>query len=296
MQGCNLLDAPRLVWVSQSYTDPGSACRKRTRPVSRRGSRRGEELRLRLLNHTLQNLALKTSSTCNDTQTASWLPARNSTSPRLSDPLATSMNVLWFARLTCGSCPSCLLFTWLRSWIGELRGLSHWCAPADICSVNISNALTMGLQKDLKLKTDQPNIALTIFFVPYVVFEVPSNILLKRLSPHVWLSFCTMLFGVAMIGQAFGKVKAFVALSHANQTTVKNFSGILATRFFLGLAEAGIFPGSMPNLSLSHYLPDALTCLQVSTCCRSGTREKKAKSASLSSGALCSQLALLEGC
>lgn len=52
--------------------------------------------------------------------------------------------------------------------------------------VNISNALTLGLQKDLKLKSDQANVALTIFFVPYVLFEVPSNILLKRFKPHVW--------------------------------------------------------------------------------------------------------------
>ncbi|KAF2117336.1 putative allantoate permease [Lophiotrema nucula] len=99
--------------------------------------------------------------------------------------------------------------------------------------VNISNALTMGLQKDLKLTTDQPNIALTIFFVPYVLFEIPSNILLKRLSPHVWLSFCTVLFGIAMLAQGF----------------VKNFGGIMATRFFLGVAEAGIFPGSFYLLS-----------------------------------------------
>ncbi|ORY03758.1 putative allantoate permease [Clohesyomyces aquaticus] len=93
--------------------------------------------------------------------------------------------------------------------------------------VNISNALTMGLQKDLHLKGNQANIALTIFFVPYVLFEVPSNILMKKLKPHVWLSICTIVFGIAMLGQGF----------------VKNFSQIMATRFILGLAEAGIFPG-----------------------------------------------------
>lgn len=32
----------------------------------------------------------------------------------------------------------------------------------------------------------QYNIALLIFFVPYVLFEIPSNILLKRFSPRVW--------------------------------------------------------------------------------------------------------------
>ncbi|KAF2463074.1 MFS general substrate transporter [Lindgomyces ingoldianus] len=99
--------------------------------------------------------------------------------------------------------------------------------------VNISNALTMGLPKDLHLTKDQPNIALTMFFIPYVLFEIPSNIAMKKLTPHVWLSACTCVFGIAMLGQGF----------------VKNFSGILGTRFILGLAEAGIFPGSFYLIS-----------------------------------------------
>ena len=52
--------------------------------------------------------------------------------------------------------------------------------------VNISNALVLKLPKDLGLVSDQANIALTIFFVPYIVFEVPSNIAMKRFKPHVW--------------------------------------------------------------------------------------------------------------
>jgi hypothetical protein len=33
------------------------------------------------------------------------------------------------------------------------------------------------------------NTALTIFFVPYIIFEIPSNVLLKKLKPHVWRKF-----------------------------------------------------------------------------------------------------------
>jgi len=47
----------------------------------------------------------------------------------------------------------------------------------------------MGLPADLGLKGNEANIALTIFFVPYIIFEIPSNILMKRLSPHVWRKF-----------------------------------------------------------------------------------------------------------
>ncbi|KAI4232871.1 MAG: hypothetical protein L6R40_007275 [Gallowayella cf. fulva] len=54
--------------------------------------------------------------------------------------------------------------------------------------VNIANALTLGLPKELHLnaKTNQANIALTIFFVPYILFEIPSNLFLRYLKPHVW--------------------------------------------------------------------------------------------------------------
>lgn len=75
---------------------------------------------------------------------------------------------------------------------------------------------------------DQYNTALTIFFVPYIVFEIPSNVLLKKLKPHVWLSGCMFLFGLVTLCQGL----------------VQNYSGLLATRFFLGLAETGMFPGS----------------------------------------------------
>ncbi|MCJ1242665.1 hypothetical protein MMC14_010674 [Varicellaria rhodocarpa] len=95
---------------------------------------------------------------------------------------------------------------------------------------NIANAAVFGLSTDLGLKpgSTQYNTALTIFFVPYVLFEIPSNIFLKKLKPHVWLSSCMFVFGLVTICQGL----------------VKNYSGLLATRFFLGLAETGMFPGS----------------------------------------------------
>jgi len=59
-------------------------------------------------------------------------------------------------------------------------------------SVNISNAAILGLKSDLNLETGTKyNTALTIFFVPYIIVEIPSNILLKKLKPHVW---CMWLF------------------------------------------------------------------------------------------------------
>lgn len=93
--------------------------------------------------------------------------------------------------------------------------------------VNIANAKSFNLTTDLSLTSLQYNTCLTIFFIPYTFFEIPSNILLKHLSPRIWLSTLMFLFGIASVAQGL----------------VQNYSGLLATRFFLGLFEAGMLPG-----------------------------------------------------
>lgn len=42
--------------------------------------------------------------------------------------------------------------------------------------------------QDLNMTGHDYNIALFIFFVPYILFEVPSNIIIKRIAPSTWLS------------------------------------------------------------------------------------------------------------
>jgi len=37
-----------------------------------------------------------------------------------------------------------------------------------------------------------------IFFFSYAVFEVPSNVFLKRLRPSIWLSLLMLLWGIMM--------------------------------------------------------------------------------------------------
>jgi hypothetical protein len=52
--------------------------------------------------------------------------------------------------------------------------------------VNIGNAQLFSLAKDLHLTTNQYNIALAVFFVSYIAFEIPANIIMKRVKPHVF--------------------------------------------------------------------------------------------------------------
>lgn len=65
--------------------------------------------------------------------------------------------------------------------------------------MNISNAAILGLKDDLDIATGTKyNTALTIFFVPYIIFEVPSNVLLKKLKPHVWCKFLGLLYSIVV--------------------------------------------------------------------------------------------------
>lgn len=97
----------------------------------------------------------------------------------------------------------------------------------DTAGGNIGNAKIEGLQDDLHMSDDQYNWCLTVFFFTYAAFEVPSNLLLKKLRPSRWLP---------AIMVAWGTVMTLMGL-------VKNYNGLLIARLFLGLTEAGLFPG-----------------------------------------------------
>ncbi|KAK3718361.1 hypothetical protein LTR37_005174 [Vermiconidia calcicola] len=92
---------------------------------------------------------------------------------------------------------------------------------------NIGNAKIEGLLEDLHLSTGEYNAALSLFFVSYAGFEPLTNILLKRLRPSIFLPIIMILWGICMCCMGL----------------VHNFSGLAAARFFLGVAEAGLFPG-----------------------------------------------------
>ncbi|KAB5518090.1 major facilitator superfamily domain-containing protein [Coniochaeta sp. 2T2.1] len=102
---------------------------------------------------------------------------------------------------------------------------------------NIGNARLDHLEQDLHLKGIQYNNAPAILFPFYIAAELPSNWMLKRFRPSIWLTFIMVRWSAAMIGQG----------------SVKNYSGLLATRTFLGLFEGGLFPGVNYYTTLWYY-------------------------------------------
>ncbi|ESK89448.1 mfs nicotinic acid transporter tna1 [Moniliophthora roreri MCA 2997] len=99
---------------------------------------------------------------------------------------------------------------------------------------NIGNARLQGLVTQLDLKGNEYNIALTMYFIPYCIFECPANLVLKKFRPRIWLPGITVLWGIIMTLMGL----------------VKNYPQLVGTRVCLGVAEAGLFPGVVYYLTL----------------------------------------------
>ncbi|KAF2142806.1 uncharacterized protein K452DRAFT_225996 [Aplosporella prunicola CBS 121167] len=99
---------------------------------------------------------------------------------------------------------------------------------------NIGNARIDGLEEDLHLDADKFNIALAIFYVPYVCYDIPSNLVLKRLRAGYYLPALVAIWGFISMCMGF----------------VKSYAGLLAARFFLGWAEAGLLGGMIIYLAM----------------------------------------------
>ncbi|OTA56286.1 MFS general substrate transporter [Hypoxylon sp. EC38] len=93
---------------------------------------------------------------------------------------------------------------------------------------NIGNAETAGMSRDLGFDDPHYQWLLTIFYIPYIVFEWAA-LMWKAVPPTavVWATCCVLVWGLASTLQA----AAF------------NWSGLMACRFFLAMAEAGYGPG-----------------------------------------------------
>ena len=77
--------------------------------------------------------------------------------------------------------------------VAPVMGFLYMLAFID--RINIGNARIQGLEKDLHMEGHDFNIALLIFFVPYVILEVPSNLLIRKANPSTWLSAIMVLWG-----------------------------------------------------------------------------------------------------
>lgn len=86
---------------------------------------------------------------------------------------------------------------------------------------------------DLNMDSSQYSISLIVFFVTYVVFEVPSNLILSKSKPSIFLPTIMFLWGTATCCMA----------------AVKSYGQLVAVRTIVGVLEAGFAPGILLILS-----------------------------------------------
>ncbi|SPO07419.1 related to putative tartrate transporter [Cephalotrichum gorgonifer] len=113
----------------------------------------------------------------------------------------------------------------------------------------IAQARLNGLEDSLGLVGSQYNTCISILFVGYLLMQVPSNMIMssKFIRPSIYMSVCMMAWAV---------ISACTAL-------VKNYTGLVLVRFFLGVAEAPFYPGAIYMLSIFYTRKEIATRLSI---------------------------------
>ncbi|KAJ6781704.1 hypothetical protein PWT90_05709 [Aphanocladium album] len=98
---------------------------------------------------------------------------------------------------------------------------------------NIGNAKIIGLEDDIHISPSQYRNGLAIYYAFYIASEVPSNLIIKKISPKVWLPFLTFAWGMITLGIGF----------------MRDYKDYMILRAVLGIFEGGLFPGIILYLS-----------------------------------------------
>ncbi|KAL3461055.1 major facilitator superfamily domain-containing protein [Aspergillus heterothallicus] len=113
------------------------------------------------------------------------------------------------------------------------------------------NAITVarldGLEEELNLSSTQYQTCVSILFVGYILGQIPSNMLLTRVRPSLFMSGAMCLWAV---------VSTLTGICH-------DFKGLVLTRFFLGVTEAPFYPGALYMLSIFYTKKEIATRISI---------------------------------
>jgi ACS family tartrate transporter-like MFS transporter len=95
----------------------------------------------------------------------------------------------------------------------------------------------LAMNKELAITSQQFGLVFGVFYLGYVIFEVPSNLLLHKIGARTWITRILLSWGLV------ATLTGFLRTTHQ----------LYLVRFLLGLAEAGYFPGII--LYLTYWFP-----------------------------------------
>ncbi|RWR03345.1 MFS transporter [[Pantoea] beijingensis] len=103
---------------------------------------------------------------------------------------------------------------------------------ANLDKTNISIA-ALQMNADLGLSASMYGLGVSMFYISYIIFEIPSNVFMTRVGARIWIARIMVTWGIVSVGMSF--------VHTANQLYIM--------RFLLGMAEAGFTPGIIYYIS-----------------------------------------------
>ena len=100
--------------------------------------------------------------------------------------------------------------------------------------INIGNAKIAGMEEALNLSDTQYSLAINLFQVSYIVFSVPSNMILARMRPSRYIPTIMFLWGIVV----------------ASKAAINTTAQLWGLRFALGALEAGFSPAVLHIFSM----------------------------------------------
>lgn len=108
-------------------------------------------------------------------------------------------------------------------------------------STNISNAFVSGMKEDLGMNGNEVNLVDTAWTIGYVIGQIPSQVILTKARPSIWIPSCELVWTILTFSLA--------AATTSNQ--------VVAIRFLVGLVESIFYPAAHTILG-SWYKPEEL--------------------------------------
>lgn len=127
--------------------------------------------------------------------------------------------------------------------------LGYFMAYLDRVNVGFAK---LQMASDLHLSDEVYGFGAGIFFLGYVFFEVPSNLVLQRVGARKWIARIMITWGLISASFMFADQMHWGPVSAAFGTTDAEFS-FYVLRLLLGIAEAGFYPGVI--LYLTFWFP-----------------------------------------